>query len=109
MEDSVNVVQNVLYVFYSFLLLGSIIGFMSVCCTYFLGKLSCKVGACIFWIFYFFMGVILFLATGFLLAGTFISFDSCQAIDYYFSNATTFAELPLVDQSLVETVNACYF
>ena len=36
------------------------------------------------------MGTLLFVASGFLLASTFISFDTCQAYDFYFSNQTNY-------------------
>ncbi len=107
------VTEIVLYVFYGFILLGALISIFTLSATYCCGKLNCKVSACVFWIFYVFMGMIIFIASGFLLASTFVSYDSCQAYGFYFKNSTNYNliadSINAASPSLNTIIDSCFF
>ena len=99
-EYSIFVTEIVLYVFYALLILGTLISMGVIWAIYFSMKFNLLSFPYYFWVFNFIVGTIIFIASGFLIAGSLFAFDSCAAYGYYFNNQTNFQKITFSDSDI---------
>lgn len=92
-------------------MLLSILGFMAMFCSFCMKKFSWgKLLPCL-WIFFTLFSIILFVLSGFFLTGSFATFDSCSAYNYYINSTTpdNFNKLNYSNTQIGSIINQCFF
>lgn len=74
-------------------MLSGILGITTTCCVYFCKSYNCNCFTYVWCISYSILGLLLFVAAGLFLSGSFFIYDTCSAYPYYFQNQTNFNSL----------------
>ena len=96
--------------FYSFTLALSLLGITSLCMAYFCNSFKCRYCMYIFWYLFFLVSLLLWIDSGFFLAGAVAFQDSCLAYPYFFKqNVNNFNQLSFANNQIGSIFKTCFY